>query len=194
MAGTQTFLIINGAENRPHSEGNLNKAMAETAAETLAPYGTVLTTNIIEGYDVEEEIAKYKQADIIIYQYPVFWFMVPSTLKKYMDDVFAYDAFFSYTDGPYGSGGLMHGKKVMFSTTWNAPIKAFNDKDGFFEGMTPSEAIFAMSKAHQYCGMAELEHFSSHNVVRDPQLKQMQSQFAAHLQRVIGSETVEAAA
>lgn len=194
MSDTQTFLIINGAENRPHSEGTLNRILAETAAKTLAPCGDVLTTNIIEGYVVEEEIAKYRQADVIIYQYPVFWFMVPSALKKYMDDVFAYDAFFTASEGPYGSGGLMQGKKVLFSTTWNAPNEAFNDKEAFFDGMTPSEAIFAMSKAHQYCGMTELEHFSSHNVMRDPQPKLMQTRFTEHLQRVLLGHASEAAA
>lgn len=190
----RTVLIINGAEQRAYSKGDFNGAMADAIAAELSPHFNVLTTRVSDGYDVADEIEKYKAADVVIYQYPVFWFMVPGQLKKYMDDVFAYDAFFAYTDGPYGSGGLMHGKKVMFSTTWNAPAAAFNDPDAFFDGMSPSEAILAMRKAHQYCGFEELAHFSAHDVIRDPQLDATILRLRQHLHSAFGHREEEAAA
>lgn len=179
-----TVLIINGAEPQAYSKGAFNGTMADATAAELSPYFKVLTTCVSNGYDVAQEIEKYKSADVVIYQYPIFWFMVPAQLKKYMDDVFAYDEFFTYTDGPYGSGGLMHGKHVMFSTTWNAPEQAFNDTDAFFDGMGPSEAILAMRKAHQYCGFEELPHFSVHNVVRNPQIDTHIVRLQRHLRAV----------
>ncbi|MBL4639452.1 MAG: NAD(P)H-dependent oxidoreductase [Kordiimonadaceae bacterium] len=182
--GLKSILIVNGAENGPHSRGEYNHGLALAAAKTLEPHFHVTTTDIGAGYDVETEINKYKQADAVIYQYPVFWFMVPSTLKKYMDDVFSYGEFFSYTDGPYGSGGLMHGKKVLFSTTWNAPLDAFHDETAFFNGMAPNEAIFAMSKAHQYCGFQELPYFSCHDIVQNPKFDADKMRFIAHIEEV----------
>lgn len=191
---TSTVLIINGAEPQAYSKGAFNGAMAEAIAAELTPHFNVLTTRVSDGYDVAHEIEKYKSADVVIYQYPIFWFMVPALLKKYMDDVFAYDEFFTYTDGPYGSGGLMHGKHVMLSTTWNAPEQAFNDADAFFDGMSPSEAILAMRKAHQYCGFEELPHFSAHNVIRNPQIDANIARLRRHLREVfeLSRETVAA--
>lgn len=36
----------------------------------------------------------------------------------------------------YGSGGLMQGKQYMLSITYNCPISEFNNKEGFFEGLS----------------------------------------------------------
>lgn len=179
--GINTVLIINGAEKGDHSRGGYNGGLAAAAKDLLASHYKTLTTTVAEGYDVKAETLKFKKADIVIYQYPVFWFMVPSSLKRYMDEVFSHGEFFNYTSGPYGSGGLMLGKKVMFSTTWNAPLEAFGDKNMFFDGMTPDQAITAMRKAHQYCGFSELSHFSCHNIVKNPQFQKDQERFVAHL-------------
>ncbi len=189
-----TVLIIDGADPRAYARGEFNGAMADTAKSLLEPHFDVLTTRASAGYEVAEEIAKFKAADVVIYQYPVFWFMVPAQLKKYMDDVFAYGDFFTYSDGPYGSGGLMHGKKVLFSTTWNAPEQAFNNTDAFFDGMRPTDAILAMRKAHQYCGFEELQHFSAHNVVQSPEIDTHIARLRHHLRVVfeLDNETVAA--
>ncbi|WP_286830944.1 MULTISPECIES: NAD(P)H-dependent oxidoreductase [Kordiimonas] len=189
-----TALVINGADPSAYSRGEFNAAMADAAAAALAPHMTVLRSRVADNYDVQAEIEKYRAADLVIYQYPVFWFMVPGRLKQYMDDVFAYDAFFTYNDGPYGSGGLMHGRKVMFSTTWNAPAEAFDDRNAFFGGMNPAEAILPMRKAHQYCGFTELPHFSSHNVIKDPQFASHKARLESHLRKVLHLEKAVAAA
>lgn len=180
-----TILIVNGAEKGEHARGNYNTGLVTAAITALAPYTRILKTDISEGYDVGEEISKYKEADVVIYQYPIFWFMVPSSLKRYMDDVFSHGEFFKYTEGPYGSGGLMQGKKVLLSTTWNAPLEAFNDEEMFFDGISPDEAILAMRKAHQYCGFTELPHFSCHNVVKDPQFELNKARFTDHLLEIL---------
>ncbi len=72
------------------------------------------------------------------------WFMLPPSLKKYLDDVFAYGEFFAFNDGPYGSGGLMGGKKFVLSTTWNAPSDVFHDPAKFFEGRSPEDVLLPM--------------------------------------------------
>jgi len=190
----KTILIINGSEPGPHARGGFTAAMANAAKALLKQHFTVLTTTVADGYDVAEEIAKFKAADVVIYQYPVFWFMVPAALKKYMDDVFAYGEFFAYTDGPYGSGGMMQGKQVLISTTWNAPEAAFNDPDTFFGGASADDAVLPMRKAHAYCGFGELAHFSVHNVVRDPQLEANRARFLNHLRTVFSLTEASAAA
>ncbi len=188
-----TVLLILGKETGPFARGQYNQGLFDAAVETLSPNHTVLTTVIEDGYDIAEEIDKFKQADTVIYQYPVFWFMMPASLKEYMDTVFQYGAFFDFKDGPYGGGGLMTGRKVMLSTTWNAPAEAFGDPAVFFGGQTPSEVLAPMRKAHAYCGFIELPHFSCHDVVKAPDFPADRARLVRHLHEVFGGAGVQAA-
>ncbi|WP_135081255.1 NAD(P)H-dependent oxidoreductase [Terasakiella sp. SH-1] len=189
----KTILLISGKETSEFARGGYNQGLFDTAKETLGQNYHILSTVIEDGYDVEEEIAKYKQADIVIYQYPVYWFMMPSSLKKYMDEVFAYDSFFTFSDGPYGSGGLMTGKKFMLSTTWNAPETVFNNPEHFDNGQSVDDILFPMRTSHFFCGFEELTHFSSHDIVSNPDFERDQKRFIAHLQDTLLKEAQHAA-
>ncbi len=180
-----TILLILGAETRPFAKGDYNRGLFETAIATLQEHYTVLTTVVEEGYDVPTEIAKFKQADTVIFQYPVYWFMMPSVLKRYIDDVYVYGEFF----GPghdYGLNGLMEGKTFMLSTTWNAPLAVFDNPDSFFEGQSVAAALFPMRKSQAFCGLTELPHFSCHDVVSNPDFARDQARYQQHLAQVFG--------
>ena len=146
-----TLLLILGKETNEFAKGKYNQSLFDTAVETLKARYKILTTIVEDGYEVTEEIAKFKQADAVIFQYPVYWFMMPPTLKQYIDEVYAYGEFFAFTAGEYGSGGLMKGKKFMLSTTWNAPIEVFNNKNpnSFFEGRSAEEVLLPMRKSQE---------------------------------------------
>lgn len=180
----KTVLLILGKEINDFAKGAYNQGLFDTAIETLASRYEILTTVVEDGYDVAEEIAKFKKADAIIYQYPVYWFMMPSALKRYMDDVYAYGEFFTFSDGPYGSGGLMKGKTFMLSTTWNAPLEAFNDPDQFFEGRSVEDVLLPMRKDQAYCGLEELPHFSCHDVIKNPNFDADRERYIWHLKHV----------
>ncbi|WP_339865628.1 NAD(P)H-dependent oxidoreductase [Paremcibacter congregatus] len=180
----KTILIISGQETTGAAKGNYNRGLARAARDFLAPHFTILTTDVEDSYDPQTEIEKFKQADAVIYQYPVFWFTVPSRLKHYIDQVYAYDVFFGQPVDRYGSGGLMEGKKVMLSTTWNAPSDAFNDTTAFFEGLSVEEALLPMRKTHTYCGFTELPHFSVHDIVVNPDFEADRARLEDHLQAV----------
>ena len=181
---SKTVLLILGAETGDFAGGGYNRGLFDAAIEQLQTTHTVLTTVVEAGYEVADEIAKWKQADFIIYQYPIYWFMMPPILKKYIDDVYAYGEFFQFTDGPYGTGGLMTGRKVMLSTTWNAPLEYFGDPDGFYEGLNVDDMLIGMRKSQHYCGMGELPHFSCHDIVKNPNFEQDAARFKAHLKDV----------
>ncbi len=179
-----TLLLILGKETNEFAKGNYNQSLFEIAVATLSNRYKILTTIVEDGYKVPEEIAKFKQADAVIFQYPVYWFMMPSTLKRYLDDVYAYGEFFAFTGGEYGSGGLMKGKKFMLSTTWNAPIEVFNNPHGFFEGRSVQEVLLPMRKDQEYCGFEELPHFSCHNIIKNPQFESDKERYIRHLTKV----------
>ena len=60
--------------------------------------------------DVEDEQAKLRQADAIVFQFPIWWFSFPAILKGWVDRVFAYGLAYGYKDAGnqhrYGEGGF----------------------------------------------------------------------------------------
>lgn len=181
----QSALLILGAEKGEFAKGVYNEGLFEAAFKLLKDTIDVTTTKIYEGYDVAQEIEKFKTSDVIIFQYPVYWFSLPPSLKSYLDQVYAYDEFYAFNDGPYGSGGLMKEKKYMLSTTWNAPLEAFNNPDNaLLKGASVQDMIFPMCKAQEYCGMIPLEHFSCHDVVKNPQFEADRDHYVQHLTKI----------
>jgi NADPH dehydrogenase (quinone) len=190
----QTLLLINGAEARGVAQGLLNQTLFELAKTELQPHYHVLETTIAEGYQVSDEQAKFKQADIIIFQYPVFWFSVPGVFKAYLDEVYEHGVFFTGSDR-YGEGGLLAGKRYLLSTTWNAPSDVFMNQDTFFNGRAMDEVLLGMHKAQQYVGMTQLKSFGAFDVVSNPQLDHQRTAWRQHLQtELVSLEPSEAVA
>lgn len=72
--------------------------------------------------NVDAEQAKLAAADVIVLQYPLWWYGFPSLLAKWMEDVFVRG--FSH-----GSTGIaLRGKKLVVSLTAGAP-KAYYSAD-----------------------------------------------------------------
>ena len=180
----KTILLIQGRETREFAKGNYNTGLMEVAQNTLKDHFELLFTDVERPYDVAQEIVKYKQADAVIYQYPVYWFMMPSILKKYIDDVWQYGEFFAGSDGKYGTGGLMQSRKFMLSTTWNAPAHAFNDTEQIFEGGSADDAQAPMRRAHFFCDFQELEHFGCHDIIANPSFEEDAKRYEAHLRKI----------
>ena len=189
-------LLLNGAKKFAGSEGRLSATLQAVAKETLESMGfSVIETIIDKGYDVQEEVQKIAKSDVLIYQLPAWWMGEPWIVKKYIDEVYIAGAGVLYkNDGrsrkddslKYGSGGLSQGKKVMLSVTWNAPIEAFTDKNGFFEGLGVEMVYFHLRKAHEFLGMQVLPTFMCNDVVKNPQVEQYIKDYKAHLRKVLG--------
>jgi modulator of drug activity B len=180
------LLMILGKESSELAKGEYNKGLFDSGLAMLKKKFDVITSEIDKGYDVKDEIEKFKAADAVIFQYPVYWFMMPSSLKKYMDEVYTLGEFFGFGENGYGSGGLMKNKKFMLSTTWNAPLAAFNDNGAFFGNLTPEGVLLPMRKSNLFCGMEELPHFSCHDVIHNPKFEQDKVRYLDHLQKVFG--------
>ncbi|WPU21926.1 NAD(P)H-dependent oxidoreductase [Cedecea neteri] len=189
-------LIINAFQfYEGFGKGELNKTMAGVIQEEMERRGyEVRTTNIEQGYDIEEEVQKHVWADIIVLQTPVYWFGAPWIYKKYADEIFTsglVQKCLIVDDGrtredpakQYGTGGLMQGKKYMLSLTWNAPRVAFNNKDQYlFTGKSVDEVMIANTTNYRFCGADVLPSFSAFNVVKDPQVDQYIAELREHLE------------
>ena len=175
----KNVLIISGHQRyESMAEGNLTKEFINKAKEFFkANDFNIKQTYIEDGYDVKQELEKFDWADYILFQYPVFWMGVPWIAKKYIDEIFSggNGTVTFVNDGrsredsskKYGSGGLMTEKKYMLSLTYNCPISEFDNKNGFFEGLSLDEANFAVHKVFQFCGAKQLETYSINDVFKD---------------------------
>ena len=68
------ILIINGAKQFEHSNGELNDTLTQFSESHLTTLGhTVQVTRTDSDYDIQAEIEKYLWADVVIYQMPGWW-------------------------------------------------------------------------------------------------------------------------
>ncbi|KAF1026506.1 MAG: Modulator of drug activity B [Acinetobacter bereziniae] len=188
------ILIVNGAKQFAHSNGELNDTLTTVAENVLSDLGhRIKVTRTDTTYDAQEEVEKYLWADIVIYQMPGWWMGAPWTMKKYIDDVFTTGHGSLYAnDGrtrsdaakKYGSGGLIHDKKYMLSLTWNAPLQAFEDPEQFFHGVGVDGVYLPFHKANQFLGMQSLDTFIVNDVIKAPQVEQYEQQYRDHLHQI----------
>lgn len=159
------------------ANGNLTKSLVDEAKVFFEANGFDIKQTVIEnGYDVAEELEKFKWADLLFIQSPVYWMGLPWFGKKYIDEIFSAGAgTVTYTsDGrtradpskTYGSGGLMGGKQYMLGFTYNCPASEFDNPKGFFDGLSLDEANVALHKTFQFCGLKQLPSYAVYDVYK----------------------------
>ena len=84
----------------------------------------------VDGFavEVEAEIAKIESAELMIWQFPLWWFGLPAILKGWVDRVFAMGR--TYGNGRIYETGKFRGKKALLSLTTGGPEAAYL-ADGF---------------------------------------------------------------
>ena len=65
--------------------------------------------------DIEAELEKLDWCDLLIFQFPIWWFGLPAILKGWVDRVFALDRI--YGGGRWFDNGYFKGKRAMLSLT-----------------------------------------------------------------------------
>ncbi|GBQ96136.1 NAD(P)H-dependent oxidoreductase [Gluconobacter cerinus] len=66
-------------------------------------------------FDIQREQERLATADLVIFQFPLWWFSMPAILKGWIDRVFSRG--FAYAAGRKYDTGLFHGKLAMICTT-----------------------------------------------------------------------------
>lgn len=69
--------------------------------------------------DIEAEMVKLAWCDVLIFQFPLWWFGMPAILKGWVDRVLAAGRI--YGGGKWYSGGFAVGKRAMVSMTTGGP-------------------------------------------------------------------------
>ena len=78
--------------------------------------------------DVEDEISKLEWCELMIWQFPLWWFGLPAILKGWVDRVFAMGR--TYGGGRIYDNGVFKGKRALLSLTTGGPAAAYV-KGGF---------------------------------------------------------------
>jgi NAD(P)H dehydrogenase (quinone) len=71
--------------------------------------------------DIQREHQLLAEADLIIFQFPLWWYSMPALMKGYIDRVFS-------MGWAYGGGQVLAGKKVLVSMTTGAPDFAWTEE------------------------------------------------------------------
>ncbi|WP_422031744.1 NAD(P)H-dependent oxidoreductase [Roseovarius sp.] len=73
--------------------------------------------------EIMEQIVALERADLVVFQFPIWWHSVPAILKGWCDRVFVSGGL--YTSRMRYDAGYFRGKRAMCSITSGAPAEAF---------------------------------------------------------------------
>jgi len=198
------IFVINGGQEFAHSGGKFNKTLSTWTAAFFTQHGfEVKATNINDSYDLDQEVAKFVWADVVIYHTPIWWFHVPHKLKEYIDLVFTagHNKGIYKNDGRshknpainYGTGGMLHGRKYMLTTTWNAPATAFTIPGEFFQEKNVDDGImFGFHRMNAFTGMDPLRSFHFHDLEKNATVERIlnyKKQYTEHLEQTFLNST-----
>lgn len=76
--------------------------------------------------DIKEEMDKLVWADLIIFQFPIWWTSMPAIMKGWVDRVFYNGFAFNAAEFKVYTEGLLKGKKALLSFTTGAPQELYS--------------------------------------------------------------------
>lgn len=132
--------------------------------------------------DIREEVAKVDWCDLLILNFPVFWFSVPAIMKGWIDRVFVSGHF--YGGKRFYDQGGMCGKKAMLSFTLGGREHMFGPDAIHGELDTLLRPIQRGTLA--YAGFTVLPPFAAYHVpyVTTQERQQMLAVYAERLQHL----------
>lgn len=144
----QRFDPVEGPLHYP-SRGVVNRFNAQTEQESAVKRNCV-------GADVRAEIEKLDRADLLILQYPMWWYSVPAILKGWLDRVLVYGSV--YTTSMRYDKGRFAGKRALLSVTCGGPAGSYaeNGRNGDFNMF-----VWPTCYTLAYIGYTILPHFSA---------------------------------
>jgi modulator of drug activity B len=86
----------------------------------------------------------------------------------------------------YGSGGLMAGKAMFISATWNAPQECFHDSSQvLMGGKSAADVLFNVTLNYKFCGYQILPGYHCFDVMKNPRPEQYFENYGAYLKNTL---------
>ncbi|KJZ08680.1 FMN reductase [Marinomonas sp. S3726] len=112
--------------------------------------------------DIEAEQNALLEADILILQFPFYWYSLPGLLKKWVDDVFA----FNFAYGP--EGNKLKDKPFILSFTVGGPKDSYDPLG--YNHFTIEELIRPLQQVCYLSGMVYQDPIYTHQMVYIPNI------------------------
>lgn len=154
----------------------------KTITQELTQINDLEVRNIHQLYpnyqiDVKAEQEALLRHDLIILQYPMYWFNMPAILKIWFDEVFTYQF-------AYGSqGDKLKGKRLLPSLTAGQPEKNFihNDRN------IMDDFLFSVKKSAEYAKMDYINPVILYDIatVTGHTAKEIEAKAKIHSQKIL---------
>ena len=147
----KNVLIVSGHTDLKN-DSVANKQIMEDLKELLPDAEISILDELYPDYeiDVKAEQEKLEKADIIVLQFPLFWYGMPSIMNKWMEDTFKH----GWSHG--STGDKLQGKKLIASFTAGAPDEAYQ-KDGLM-GWDIEDYLPPIKSMCGLCGMEFMDY------------------------------------
>lgn len=176
----KNVLIVSGHTDLKNSFAN--NIILNELATCLPQAEQVLLDSLYPHYriDVEREQQRLINADVIVLQFPFFWYGVPSLMKKWIEDVFVY----GFSHG--STGDKMKGKKLLVSFTAGASDDMYQYAGS--QHYPIADFLPPLKQFANLCGMAWLDHLFTGNLSyiakSDEQRDEMRRRALAHAHQI----------
>ncbi len=132
--------------------------------------------------DIETEIEKIEWCDLMIWQFPLWWFGLPAILKGWVDRVFAMGR--TYGGDKLYANGVFKGKRALLSLTTGGPAPSY--AKGGFQGDIQAILRPIHRGMLQFVGFEVLAPQINYGPVRmdDIQRKQLLTAYADRLKNI----------
>lgn len=171
----KNILIISGHTNTS-SDSVANKIIMEQLEAGLPACRTVYLDRLYPDFNINvaTEQANLLWADIIVLQFPVFWFSMPSLLHRWMEQTFLH----GFSHG--STGNKLRDKVLVVSYTTGAPAEAM-EWEAFFTNLRATCSFTGM----QWGGCIGTGGVS-YQMRQDPQmLEEIRAKAAQHARRLM---------
>lgn len=108
---------------------------------------------------IRSEIERLERADLVIFQYPLWWHAQPAILKGWIDRVFMYGGL--YTGGMRYDRGYFRGRRALCSVTTGSPRAAFSR---YGRGGQMEHLMLGMHYSLYYVGYDVLAPFVAYGI------------------------------
>ena len=147
----KNILIVSGHTDL-ENDSVANKQIIKDLTELLPDAEIDILSELYSDYkiDADSEQKKLEKADIIVLQFPLFWYGMPSIMNKWMEDTFKH----GWSHG--SKGNKLQNKKVIVSFTAGAPEEAYH-KDGLM-GHEIEDYLPPIKSMCGLCGMEFVDY------------------------------------
>ncbi|MCF2858726.1 NAD(P)H-dependent oxidoreductase [Pseudoalteromonas sp. SMS1] len=174
-------VVISG---HPNSQGsNANQVILNALNQAISNLDIRYLDKLYADYqiDIKSEQDALIDADIIVLQFPFYWYSVPALLKKWVDEVFAYDFAFG------ANGDKLKGKDLILSFTVGGPEESYDPLG--YNHFSIEQLIYPLKQTAYLTGLNFNRPIYTHRMVYIEgvynKLEDVKNRAASHAQRLI---------